>query len=223
MFCLMPNVVFAQNLTVEGTVTDETGEPLIGVSVVVKGQGSGGVTDLNGHYRIASVAQGATLEFSYVGYLSQQRRVQGRVINVSLQPDTQTLEEVVVIAYGQQKKVTITGAVSALGGEELLKAPVASVANALQGKLPGMSVVQLSAAVGMTRGTLYKKLMAIVGKSPVEFIRIVRIKRGKNLLDQGRTNVSEVADKVGFSPKMFAHYFKEMYGESPSEYLKKQK
>ena len=85
------------------------------------------------------------------------------------------------------------------------------------------SVVQLSAAVGMTRGTLYKKLMAIVGKSPVEFIRIVRIKRGKNLLDQGRTNVSEVADKVGFSPKMFAHYFKEMYGESPSEYLKKQK
>jgi AraC-like DNA-binding protein len=88
---------------------------------------------------------------------------------------------------------------------------------------PTYSVVQLSAAIGMTRGTLYKKLMAIVGKSPVEFIRIVRIRRGKDLLDQGRTNVSEVADKVGFSPKMFAHYFKEMYGESPSEYLKKQK
>ena len=75
----------------------------------------------------------------------------------------------------------------------------------------------------MTRGTLYKKLMAIVGKSPVEFIRIVRIKRGKNLLDQGRTNVSEVADKVGFSPKMFAQYFREMYGSVPSEYLKKRR
>lgn len=85
------------------------------------------------------------------------------------------------------------------------------------------SVVQLSAAVGMTRGTLYKKLMAIVGKSPVEFIRIVRMKRGKDLLDQGRTNVSEVADKVGCSPKMFAQYFREMYGNTPSDYLKRQK
>jgi len=88
---------------------------------------------------------------------------------------------------------------------------------------PNYSVVQLSAAVGMTRGTLYKKLMTIVGKSPVEFIRIVRLKRGKNLLDQGRTNVSEVADKVGISPKMFAQYFREMYGVPPSDYLKRQK
>ncbi len=87
---------------------------------------------------------------------------------------------------------------------------------------PNYSVVQLSAAVGMTRGTLYKKLMAIVGKSPVEFIRIVRLKRGKALLDQGRTNISEVADSVGFSPKMFAQHFREMYGDTPSDYLKRQ-
>ena len=148
LFCLMPDVAFAQNLTVEGTVTDETGEPLIGVSVIVQGKGVGGVTDFDGHYRILSVAQGATLEFSYVGYLTQQRRVQGRQINVTMQPDTQTLEEVVVIAYGQQKKVTITGSVSAVGGEELLKSPVANVGNALQGKLPGMSVVQPSGMPG---------------------------------------------------------------------------
>ena len=95
LFCLMPDVAFAQTLTVEGTVTDETGEPLIGVSVVVQGKGAGGVTDLDGHYRIPSVAQGATLEFSYVGYLTQQRRVQGRQLNVTMQPDTKALEEVV--------------------------------------------------------------------------------------------------------------------------------
>lgn len=83
--------------------------------------------------------------------------------------------------------------------------------------------MQLSAAVGMTRGTLYKKLMAIVGKSPVEFIRIVRLKRGKSLLDQGRTNISEVADKVGISPKMFAQYFRETYGKTPTEYIKQTK
>ena len=148
LFCLMPTKVFAQNLTVEGTVIDETGEPLIGVSVVIQGTGTGVITDLDGHYRIPSVKQGATLEFSYAGYLTQQKRVDGGQIDVTMKPDTQTLEEVVVIAYGQQKKVTITGAVSAVGGDELLKAPVASVANALQGKLPGMSVVQPSGMPG---------------------------------------------------------------------------
>lgn len=83
------------------------------------------------------------------------------------------------------------------------------------------SVEEFSAAVGMTRGHLYKKLMAITGKSPIEFIRIMRIKRGKALLEQGRTNVSEVAYSVGFSPKQFAKYFKEEYGCLPSEFIKK--
>ena len=148
LFCLMPDVAFAQTLTVEGTVIDETGESLIGVSVVVQGTSSGAITDLDGHYRIPSVQQGATLEFSYVGYLTQQRKVQGRQINVTMQPDTKSLEEVVVIAYGSQKKVTITGAVSAVGGDELLKSPVANVSNALQGKLPGIAVVQPSGMPG---------------------------------------------------------------------------
>ena len=105
--------------------------------------------------------------------------------------------------------------------EELISHVIAEVEANISDQ--NYSVVQLSAAVGMTRGTLYKKLMAIVGKSPVEFIRIVRLKRGKDLLDQGRTNVSEVADKVGISPKMFAQYFREMYGDTPSDYLKRQK
>ncbi|MBR5084002.1 MAG: response regulator [Prevotella sp.] len=82
------------------------------------------------------------------------------------------------------------------------------------------SVAQLSAAVGMTRGHLYKKLMAITGKSPLEFIRIIKIKRGKSLLDQGITNISEVSDMVGFSPKQFTHYFKMMYDVTPSDYLR---
>ena len=146
--CLMPNAVFAQNLTVEGTVHDETGEPLIGVTVVVQGRGTGGITDFDGHFRIQSVPQGSKLEFSYVGYLTQVQQVKGGHLDVTMQPDTKTLEEVVVIAYGQQKKVTITGSVSAVGGEELLKSPVANVGNALQGKLPGISVVQPSGMPG---------------------------------------------------------------------------
>ena len=149
LFCLMPNEVFAQDLTVTGTVHDETGEPLIGVSVVIQGRGAGGITDIDGNFRIQSVKRGATLEFSYVGYKTLQRRVEGSNMGVVvLQPDQTSLDEVVVIAYGQQKKVTITGAVSAVGGEELLKAPVANVGNALQGKLPGISVVQPSGMPG---------------------------------------------------------------------------
>jgi TonB-linked SusC/RagA family outer membrane protein len=148
ILALMPMMLFAQNLTVEGTVVDETGEPLIGVTVRVHGHGTGAITDYEGHYSLQSVARGATLEFSYVGYLTQTRKVEGRTMNVTMQPDQKNLEEVVVIAYGQQKKVTITGAVSAVGGDELLKSPVANVSNALQGKLPGISVVQPSGMPG---------------------------------------------------------------------------
>ena len=85
------------------------------------------------------------------------------------------------------------------------------------------SVVQLSSDVNMTRGHLYKKLMAITGKSPLEFIRIIKIKRGKSLIDQGRTNISEVSDMVGLSPKQFTYYFKHIYGETPSDYMKTSK
>ncbi len=102
--------------------------------------------------------------------------------------------------------------------EELISRVIADIEANIQDV--GYSVVQLSSSVGMTRGHLYKKLMAIVGKSPVEFIRIVRLKRGKSLLDQGRTNISEVADRVGLSPKMFGRYFKDMYGTTPTDYLK---
>ena len=148
LLCLMPEQVFAQNLTVEGTVKDETGEPLIGVTIMVQGQGTGSITDFDGNFRIQNVKQGTALEFSYVGYLSQTKPAAAGHMEIVMLPDTKTLEEVVVIAYGQQKKVTITGAVAAVGGDELLKAPVANVANALQGKLPGMSVVQPSGMPG---------------------------------------------------------------------------
>ena len=148
LLCWLPSVSSAQNIRVEGTVQDESGEAMIGVSVLIKGQGTGTVTDFDGNYVLPSVPQGATLEFSYVGYLKQEVKASGRRVNVTMRPDAQNLEEVVVIAYGQQKKVTITGAVSQVGGDELLKAPVASVANALQGKLPGMSVVQPSGMPG---------------------------------------------------------------------------
>lgn len=148
LLLLIPEASFAQNLRVEGKVLDENGEGLIGAGVFIQGTTTGAVTDLDGHYVLASVPQGATLEFSCIGYATQEVKVTGRRIDVTMVPDSRALEEAVVIAYGQQKKVTITGAVSAVSGEGLLKAPVANVANALQGQLPGVSAVQPSGMPG---------------------------------------------------------------------------
>ena len=148
LLLLLPGQAFAQNLRVTGKVLDEQGEGVVGAGVVIQGTQTGTITDLDGNFVLPSVARGTTLEISCVGYATQEVVVSGPTLNVTLLPDTTALDESVVIAYGQQKKVTITGAVSAVGSDELLKAPVANVANALQGNLPGVSAVQASGMPG---------------------------------------------------------------------------
>ncbi|MBQ3245762.1 MAG: TonB-dependent receptor [Bacteroidales bacterium] len=147
-FLLLTSVQsFAQNLNVSGRVLDENGEGLIGAGVVIQGTTKGTITDIDGNYEL-SVPQGATLEFSCVGYATQSVEVTGSRLNVTLAPDKRLIDESVVIAYGSQNKVTITGAVTAVSGESLMKSPVANVANALQGNLPGVSAVQPSGMPG---------------------------------------------------------------------------
>ncbi len=138
---------FAQNLQVQGRVLDELGGGLIGAGVVIQGTTQGTITDIDGNFTI-SVPKGSTLEISCVGYVTQAFQVTGTRLDVTLQPDSRLIDESVVIAYGQQNKVTITGAVTAVGGETLMKSPVANVANALQGNLPGVSAVQASGMPG---------------------------------------------------------------------------
>lgn len=139
---------FAQNLHVQGKVVDELGGGLIGAGVVIQGTTKGTITDIDGNFYLPSVPQGATLEISCVGYETLEVKVTGSRLDVALRPDKRLLDESVVIAYGQQNKVTITGAVTAVSGESLLKSPVANVANALQGNLPGVSAVQPSGMPG---------------------------------------------------------------------------
>ena len=112
LLLLMPGRSFAQNLRVEGKVLDEQGEGMIGAGVVIKGTGTGTITDMDGSF-VLSVPSGATLEVSYVGYQTKEVQVTGRSITVTLEPDN-SLDEAVIVAYGQQRKVTITGAVSAV-------------------------------------------------------------------------------------------------------------
>ena len=146
LLLLLPGQSFAQNLRVQGRVLDELGEGLIGAGVVIQGTTTGTITDMDGNFSL-TVPQGATLEFSCVGYKTLAIPATAQM-TVNMETDADALDESVVIAYGQQKKVTITGAVSAVSGEGLMKSPVPNVANALQGNLPGVSAVQPSGMPG---------------------------------------------------------------------------
>lgn len=145
--CYIPVISFAQAINVKGVVEDESGETLIGVSVQVKGTGTGTITDLDGQFILSSVSPDAVLVFSYVGYKTQELKPKADM-KVTMTSDTQSLDEVVVVAYGVQKKVTVTGAVSNVNSKELLKSPSASLGNALSGKLPGVQSVQYSGIPG---------------------------------------------------------------------------
>ena len=133
--------VSAQNVTVKGTVTDKTGETVIGASVVEKGNPSNGtITDIDGNYTL-SVPSKATLVFSYVGMTTQEAAVKGQtVINIVMSEDSQALEEVVVIGYGSVKKKDLTGSVATVNSEVLAAVPVASATEALTGKMAGVQI-----------------------------------------------------------------------------------
>ncbi|MCD8030692.1 MAG: TonB-dependent receptor [Bacteroides sp.] len=138
--------VSAQNITVSGSVVDSTGEPVIGASVVQKGNTSNGtITDFDGNFSL-SVPSDATLTLSYIGMVTQDVPVQGRSsVNVTLRDDAQALDEVVVIGYGTARKKDLTGSVTTVSGAELAKVPVGNVAQAMSGRLAG---VQITSADG---------------------------------------------------------------------------
>jgi TonB-linked SusC/RagA family outer membrane protein len=144
--------VFAQQTTtkISGIVKDDTGEILIGASVFIKGTSFGTVTDVNGRYSLQYTAKDAVLSVTYLGYKAQEIPIQGKtVLDITMTQDENTLSEVVVsVAYGTQKKVTLTGALSTVGSDDLIKMPVANVANMLSGTMPGISTISYSGQPG---------------------------------------------------------------------------
>ena len=133
-------VAYAQK-TVTGTVKDASGEPMIGVTIST-GKGTGTVTDVDGKFTLQNVSPSTTLSVSYVGYKPQTLKVGGgNSLNIVLQEDNTTLEDVVVIGYGTMKRKDLTGSVASVTGDKLAANPVATVAEALQGQLPGVNVI----------------------------------------------------------------------------------
>ncbi len=133
--------VSAQNVTVKGTVKDKTGETVIGASVVEKGNTTNGtITDIDGNYSL-NVPSNATLVFSFVGMKSYEIAVKGQTtINVTMEDDSQALEEVVVIGYGSVKRKDLTGSVATVNSDVLAAVPVANATEALQGKMAGVQI-----------------------------------------------------------------------------------
>jgi TonB-linked SusC/RagA family outer membrane protein len=142
------SIAQAQTVRVTGTVKDEAGEVLIGVSVVEKGTRNGIPTDVNGAFAL-TVAQNAVLQISYLGYIAQEIPVSGQTnLNITLQEDSEQLEEVVVVGYGSQRKESVVAAISQVNSKELLKSPAGNISQAIAGKIPGVITSQSSGAPG---------------------------------------------------------------------------
>ena len=155
VFMLMPFVMFAQDIiTVTGTVTDDTDQPVIGASVMIKGSTTGVPTDLDGKYSI-DVPSNSVLEFSSVGLKTEEVAVGGRsVIDVLMETDNTFLESVVVVGYGTQKKGSITGSVSGGGSDDIIRTKSENPQNMLTGRVAGLRVWQKSAEPGTYNNAL---------------------------------------------------------------------
>ena len=140
---------FAQTTTVSGVVKDDTGEPVIGAGVLVKGTTLGTITDIDGHFSFRADDLNGVLVVSFVGMETQEIPMKGKgTFDIVLKSSNTLLEEVQVVAYGAQKKVTLTGSISSVNTDELLKVPTASIGNMLSGVLSGVSSIQSSGQPG---------------------------------------------------------------------------
>ena len=138
---LLPMCIFAQQITVQGVVKDQTGETVIGASVMEKGTTNGTITGINGDFSL-NMSPNGTLVVSFVGYKTQEVQVKGqKQLQVVLSEDAEMLDEVVVIGYGTMKKSDLTGAVSSIGNKDIKDSPVSNLGQAIQGKISGVQIV----------------------------------------------------------------------------------
>ena len=143
-------------VTVKGTVKDVKGELLIGVNILEKGTTTGTITDVNGEFTLSVSSENATLEFSYIGFATQEMPVGNqRDFQVTLKENTTGLDEVVVVGYGSQKKATVTGSISQVSGEDIKKISTANLTNTLAGKTAGVIANVRSGEPGEDNATIF--------------------------------------------------------------------
>lgn len=170
-----------QGNDVEGVVKDASGEPIIGATVRVVGTKIATVTDMDGNFKI-NAKSGQSLQITYVGCKPKTVKVGRGSIAVTLEDDSQVLKDVQVVAYGVQKKVTVTGAISNINGSELTKVPTGSINNMLSGVVPGLSSVQYSGEPGADAATILVRGQATTNNSS-PLIQVDGVERDFNDID----------------------------------------
>ena len=176
---LVAQSAFAQSTQVTGTVLDETGEPLIGASVIEKGTATGSATDFDGNFVLfVKDPASAVLQVSYVGYETQDVALKGQTkITVTLKESSALLDEVVVVGYGQQKKESVVGAISQVNSDDLLETPAANLSQAITGKIPGVITSQTSGAPGADDAQIFIRGRATFASDAQPLILVDGIER----------------------------------------------
>jgi hypothetical protein len=165
----------AENIDVSGVVTDFfTGEPLVGVSITVKGSNEGAISDVNGAYLIR-VTKGKTLVFSYLGYNTREVRVSQSKQDVLIEENAQALSEVVVVGYGTMKRSDLTGAVGSIGAKEIKESVPTSLEQAMQGRIAGVQITQNSGAPGGGISVSIRGINSLNGNEPLYVIEFAGI------------------------------------------------
>lgn len=184
--------VFAQTQNVTGKITDSAGESLPGVTVVVKGTTTGAVTDIDGNYIMNKVSSESTLVISFVGMLTQEIVVGNQTtISVTMLVDAIGIEEVVAIGYGTQKKATVTGAISTVKGDKLIKTPTSNLATSLAGQLPGLSVNVRSGDPGNENVQMLIRGKSTLGNNGV--LTVIDGVAGGNIQDLNSEDIESIA------------------------------
>ena len=175
--------VLQNTVKVTGTVKDANGEPIIGANVMVVGTATGVITDIDGNFSL-NVPVRSKLQISFIGYKEQVVSVKkGISLNIVLEEDAQMLGEVQVVAYGVQKKVSVTGAISSMKGDELLKTPAGSISNILSGQVTGVSSVQYSGEPGADAADIYVRGIATFTGSASPLIQVDGVERDMSQID----------------------------------------
>lgn len=163
---LMGHVSFGQGFTISGKVTDENGELILGASVLIKGTSIGTITDSDGLYTVQAPDGNGTLVFSYIGFQTAEVPIGARsVVDLSMVSVSTELGEIVVVGYGTQKKVNLTGSVVSVTGKEIANQPIMQTSNALIGKMPGVTVMQNSGQPGGDAATIRIRGVGTTGNS----------------------------------------------------------
>lgn len=162
--------LMAQNLTVKGIVKDQTGEAIIGASVLVKGTTLGTITDFDGNFTLMDVPESSLIEVSFVGYLTQEIKASSSLLNIILKEDNKTLDEVIVVGYGVQKKSVVTASIAKVGSDELAQTSPTRVDNALKGLAAGVQVTTQNGQPGASSVVRIRGVGTINNSDPLYIV-----------------------------------------------------